>query len=556
MLKICDSAFLAVVARYMADTGKRERIRDYASTSGQYSVYQLPPELRTELEKQTERLSHHEKQRLGIYHGYTQRDRISRVWLDRWAKRFPALAELIGFALTLRPVETIERGLALPETFFDFTVERHNNYVAGNSGLAVIHNCGIGYEHSTLRPRGAYVSGAGAYTSGPLSFMDIFDKMCFTVSSAGGRRGAQMGTLMSATRMHGVHSRQARKRPSAPIQPVAAGHRRVHPGSARGSRVEARLPADAEGIRGREARSDDAAKFVWREWPIHDSYVVNDEGLVACKVYKTLPARRMWDVIMTSTYDFAEPGFILIDRVNEMNNNWWCENIRATNPCGEQPLPPYGSCLLGSVNLTRFVKRPVQATARFDWGEYREVVRVFTRMLDNVVEVNGLPLAQQREEIIRKRRHGMGFLGLGSHHHAARHEVRLGRGGASSPRMCRARWRWPAGKPRWSCAREGPGADHERGVHGHGRCCASVRRWRATAGSGREDRRPLLHASTAATCSASPRWRRSWWKSSPRSVRASRTTARSPRPARSRCRSRTMPATASSPRSRITISAT
>jgi ribonucleoside-diphosphate reductase alpha chain len=158
----------------------------------------------------------------------------------------------------------------------------------------------------------------------------------------------------------------------------------------------------------------DTTKFVWREWPIHDNYVVNEEGLVACKIYKTLPARRMWDVIMTSTYDFAEPGFILIDRVNEMNNNWWCENIRATNPCGEQPLPPYGSCLLGSVNLTRFVKHPFTDHAEFDWEEYREVVRVFTRMLDNVVEVNGLPLEGQREEILRKRRHGMGFLGLGS----------------------------------------------------------------------------------------------------------------------------------------------
>jgi ribonucleoside-diphosphate reductase alpha chain len=122
----------------------------------------------------------------------------------------------------------------------------------------------------------------------------------------------------------------------------------------------------------------------------------------------------MWDVIMSSTYDFAEPGFVLIDRVNEMNNNWWCESIRATNPCGEQPLPPYGSCLLGSVNLTNFVRDPFTDEARFDWEEYREVVRVFTRMLDNVVEINGLPLEQQRNEITRKRRHGMGFLGLGS----------------------------------------------------------------------------------------------------------------------------------------------
>ena len=105
---------------------------------------------------------------------------------------------------------------------------------------------------------------------------------------------------------------------------------------------------------------------------------------------------------------------MLIDRVNEMNNNWWCEDIRATNPCGEQPLPAYGACLLGSINLTKFVAAPFSDHAYFDWDEFREVVKVFTRMLDNVVDVNGLPLPQQRDEIMRKRRHGMGFLGLGS----------------------------------------------------------------------------------------------------------------------------------------------
>ncbi len=97
--------------------------------------------------------------------------------------------------------------------------------------------------------------------------------------------------------------------------------------------MEACLPAGLKEFEAEKPDLSDAAKFVWREWPVHEGYVVNDEGLVACKIYKTLPARRMWDVIMTSTYDFAEPGFILIDRVNEMNNNWWCENIRATNPC-------------------------------------------------------------------------------------------------------------------------------------------------------------------------------------------------------------------------------
>ena len=283
------------------------------------------------------------------------------------------------------------------------------------AGLTLKAGCGIGYEFSTLRPRGAYVSGAGAYTSGPLSFMDIYDKMCFTVSSAGGRRGAQMGTFdvghpdaMEFIRAKRENGRLRQFNLSLLV--TDAFMRAVR------ENLDWQL-AFPLSLREHEADPQDLtdpAKYIWREWPTTEGYVTSDEGLVACKVYKTLPARRMWDVIMSSTYDFAEPGFILIDRVNELNNNWWCENIRATNPCGEQPLPPYGSCLLGSVNLTQFVRNPFTEFAEFDWNEYREVVRVFTRMLDNVVEVNGLPLEPQRGEIRRKRRHGMGFLGLGS----------------------------------------------------------------------------------------------------------------------------------------------
>jgi ribonucleoside-diphosphate reductase alpha chain len=283
------------------------------------------------------------------------------------------------------------------------------------AGLTLKAGCGIGYEFSTLRPRGAYVSGAGAYTSGPLSFMDIYDKMCFTVSSAGGRRGAQMGTfdIGHPDALEFIRAKRENGRLRQFNLSLLVTDEFMKAVKSDGDWTLA-FPIGRQEFEAEKPDLADAAKFVWREWPYTEGYVANEEGLVACKIYKTLPARRVWDVIMTSTYDFAEPGFILIDKVNEMNNNWWTEKVRATNPCGEQPLPAYGSCLLGSVNLTKFVVDPFTEDARFDWETYRKVVKVFTRMLDNVVEVNGLPLAQQRDEIMRKRRHGMGFLGLGS----------------------------------------------------------------------------------------------------------------------------------------------
>jgi ribonucleoside-diphosphate reductase alpha chain len=283
------------------------------------------------------------------------------------------------------------------------------------AGLTLKAGCGIGYEFSTLRPKGAYVSGAGAYTSGPLSFMDIYDKTCFTVSSAGGRRGAQMATfevghpdVMDFIRAKREDGRLRQFNLSLLITKEF---------------MEA-VKADADWplsfpISLKEHESDnidltDQETVLWRDFPVSERYVTNEQGLVACKITKVIKAKRLWDMIMASTYDFAEPGFILIDKVNEMNNNWFCENIRATNPCGEQPLPPYGSCLLGSVNLTRFVEKPFSKDASFDWDSFKEAVRIFTRMLDNVVEINGLPLPEQRNEIERKRRHGMGYLGLGS----------------------------------------------------------------------------------------------------------------------------------------------
>ena len=287
------------------------------------------------------------------------------------------------------------------------------------AGLTLKAGCGIGYEFSTLRPKGAFVAGAGAYTSGPLSFMDIYDKMCFTVSSAGGRRGAQMATFdishpdvtdfikakREAGRLRQFNLSCLITKEFMEAVKADAEWKLAFPVTEKEATVD-------------ELKLDDASQVVWREWPVKNKYLTKldgkDAGNAACRVYKTIKARRLWDVIMSSTYDFAEPGFILIDRVNEMNNNWFCENIRATNPCGEQPLPPYGACLLGSVNLTKFVKAPFTDKAYFDWDEYRKVIATFTRMLDNVVEINGLPLQQQRDEIVRKRRHGMGYLGLGS----------------------------------------------------------------------------------------------------------------------------------------------
>lgn len=283
------------------------------------------------------------------------------------------------------------------------------------AGLTLKAGCGIGYEFSTLRPKGAYVSGAGAYTSGPLSFMDIYDKMCFTVSSAGGRRGAQMATfdVGHPDVLDFIRAKREDGRLRQFNLSLLITHEFMQ-AVQEDSDWALAFPLNPAEVETDKLDVNDSSQVIWRYWPTTKNYITREDGRVACRVYRTLKARRIWDSIMASTYDFAEPGFILIDRVNELNNNWFCEDIRATNPCGEQPLPPYGACLLGSINLTRFVRQPFTEQASFDWEEYRKVVGIFTRMLDNVVEINGLPLPEQREEIIRKRRHGMGFLGLGS----------------------------------------------------------------------------------------------------------------------------------------------
>ena len=283
------------------------------------------------------------------------------------------------------------------------------------AGLTLKAGCGIGYEFSTLRPKDAFVNGAGAYTSGPLSFMDIYDKMCFTVSSAGGRRGAQMATfdVSHPDVLDFIKAKRENGRLRQFNLSLLITDEFMKAVSENTDWPLVFPLCEKEQVR-ESLDLDNPKQVIWKDWPTTTGYIVNDLGQVACKVYRTIKAQRLWNVIMSSTYDFAEPGFILIDKVNQMNNNWFCENIRATNPCGEQPLPPHGSCLLGSINLTRFVDQPFTEQAQFDWAKYKEVVAVFTRMLDNVVEINGLPLPEQEYEIRNKRRHGMGYLGLGS----------------------------------------------------------------------------------------------------------------------------------------------
>ncbi|KPJ94445.1 MAG: hypothetical protein AMJ55_06355, partial [Gammaproteobacteria bacterium SG8_15] len=191
------------------------------------------------------------------------------------------------------------------------------------AGLTLKAGCGIGYEFSTLRPQGAFVAGAGAYTSGPLSFMDIYDKMCFTVSSAGGRRGAQMATfdVGHPDVMEFIEDGRLRQFNLSLLitQEFIEAVKDDAPWKLAFPLTQKEVDTDKIDIY-------DPEKVVWRDWSVKDRYITNEEGLVACKIYKTIKARRLWDVIMSSTYDYAEPGFILIDKVNEMNNNWFAED--------------------------------------------------------------------------------------------------------------------------------------------------------------------------------------------------------------------------------------
>src|SRR5215469_17116863 len=242
------------------------------------------------------------------------------------------------------------------------------------AALTMQQGGGIGYDFSTLRPRGAYVKGVGADASGPLSFMDVWDAMCRTIMSAGYRRGAMMATL-----------------------------RCDHPD------IEAFVEAKSEPGRLRmfnlSVLVTDAFMKAVEE---NASWQLTFNGTV----WKVLPARELWDKIMRATYAYAEPGVIFIDRINRRNNLWYCEEITATNPCGEQPLPPYGACLLGSINLASLVEAPFTPEARLDLDRLRRLVPDCVRMMDNVIDISRFPLPQQQEEARQKRRIGLGVTGL------------------------------------------------------------------------------------------------------------------------------------------------
>ena len=298
---------------------------------------------------------------------------------DLWEERFYAALEDFKYLPAGRI--TAGAGTAREVTLFNcFVMGIIPDTMAGifdmlkEAALTMQQGGGIGYDFSTIRPRGAPVAGVAADASGPLSFMDVWDAMCRTIMSAGSRRGAMMATM-----------------------------RCDHPD------IEDFISAKSDPARLRNFNVSVLVTDAFMEAVKADG---SWELKYGDKVYHTVQARDLWNRIMRATYDYAEPGVIFIDRINQMNNLAYCEEIAATNPCGEQPLPPYGACLLGSINLARLITDPFGDDAALDEAALSELVATAVRMMDNVVDTSRFPLPEQAEEARNKRRIGLGVTGL------------------------------------------------------------------------------------------------------------------------------------------------